>query len=153
ASQCAREEFGRGIDELRRLGFTPVFDDSVFAREMFTAGSAQLRADAILKAWQDPSIAGLIAVRGGYGSAQLLPLLDREAARRAKKPFIGYSDLTAVLTFLTARCEIVAFHGPMLDGCLARGTQKYDPESFLNAVCRREPVGVLTASRVETIRA
>ena len=36
----------------------------------------------------------LIAVRGGYGSAQVLPLLDPDEMRAAPKPFIGYSDLT-----------------------------------------------------------
>ena len=46
----------------------------------------------------------MIGVRGGYGSAQILPLLDRDAARRARKPFIGYSDLTSMLTFLTIGC-------------------------------------------------
>ena len=73
-----------------------------------------VRAAAIHAAWRDPSIAGVIGVRGGYGSAQLLPLLDRDEAIRACKPFIGYSDLTAMLTFLTLGCQLVAFHGPML---------------------------------------
>ena len=36
-----------------------------------------LRAAAFVRAWSDPSVAALIAVRGGYGSVQLLPLLDR----------------------------------------------------------------------------
>ena len=85
-----------------------------------------MRAAAIRAAWRDPSIAGIIAVRGGYGSAQVLPLLDRDEARRACKPFIGYSDLTALLTFLTLGCELVAFHGPMLAGRLGRGAAGYD---------------------------
>ena len=114
ASNCLREEFDRGIAEIRRLGFEPVYDDSVFARQAFVAGPAAVRAAAIQKAWRDPSIAGIIGVRGGYGSAQLLPLLDPADARRSPKPFIGYSDLTALLLFLTGACEIVSFHGPML---------------------------------------
>src|SRR3954462_12881852 len=101
ASPFAREEFDRGIDEVRRIGFVPVYDDSVFARQRYVAGPPQVRAAAIQAAWADPTIAGLIAVRGGYGSAQVLPLLDRDQARRARKAFIGYSDLTSVLTFLT----------------------------------------------------
>src|SRR5204862_7349145 len=99
-----REEFEAGVAEVRRLGFEPVYDESVFARQRYLAGSAEVRAAAIRKAWQDPTIGALIGVRGGYGSAQVLPLLDREDARRAAKPFIGYSDLTAVLTFLSIGC-------------------------------------------------
>jgi muramoyltetrapeptide carboxypeptidase len=152
ASPFTRAEFDQGIAELHRLGFTPVYDDSVFARRGFVAGSPGVRADAIRQALNDPAIAGIIAVRGGYGSAQLLPLLDRQEWQRARKPFIGYSDLTSLLTFLTIGCELVAFHGPMLTGRLGRGPEGYDRDSFVNALCRREPMGELTTPAVETVR-
>jgi len=80
ASPFTRDEFDSGLHELRRLGFEPVYDDSVFARRRYVAGAPEVRAAAIHAAWRDQSIAGLIAVRGGYGSAQVLPLLDREEA-------------------------------------------------------------------------
>jgi muramoyltetrapeptide carboxypeptidase len=153
ASPFVREEFDRGVDEIRRLGFEPVYDDSVFARQRYVAGSAELRASAIHAAWRDPSIAGIVGARGGYGSAQLLPLLDRDAARSAAKPFIGYSDLTAILTFLNFCCDLVAFHGPMLAGRLGKGEAGYDADSFRRALCRPEPIGELTAPGVESIRA
>jgi muramoyltetrapeptide carboxypeptidase len=152
ASPFTREEFDRGLVEVRRLGFVPVYDDSVFARQGYVAGSAAVRAAAIHAAWRDPSIAGLLGVRGGYGSAQLLPLLDRDAARRACKPFIGYSDLTSMLTYLTLGCECVAFHGPTLAGRLGRGAAGYDEDSFVRTLCRREPPGELAASGLESIR-
>jgi muramoyltetrapeptide carboxypeptidase len=153
ASSFDRAEFDRGVDEIRRLGFVPVYDETVFARQRYVAGSAQLRATALRRAWGDPAIAGVIGVRGGYGSAQLLPLLDRDEARRACKPFIGYSDLTAILTFLTITCGVVAFHGPMLERRLSRGADGYDVESFTNALCRAEPLGELAPAALESIRA
>jgi muramoyltetrapeptide carboxypeptidase len=153
ASPFARDEFDRGIGEVRRLGFEPVFDETVFARaRSYLAGPPQLRADAIRSAWRDPSIDGLIAVRGGYGSAQVLPLLDTGEMRRLPKVFIGYSDVTAVLTFLTTGCGVVAFHGPMLDGRLARGSAGYDERSFIGAVSCRRPLGELSAPGLETVR-
>jgi len=152
ASPFTREEFDRGVDELRRLGFEPVYDDTVFARQRYVAGSPALRASAITTAWRDPSIAGLIGVRGGYGSAQVLPLLDPAEAVRACKPFVGYSDLTAMLTFLTLGCQLVAFHGPMLAGRLGRGAEGYDERSFVSALCRREPMGELAPPGLETVR-
>jgi muramoyltetrapeptide carboxypeptidase len=152
ASPFARDEFDLGVDELRRLGFTPVYDDSVFARQGYVAGSAAVRAEAIHAAWRDPAIAGVIGVRGGYGSAQILPLLDRDEARRACKPFIGYSDLTALLTFLTLGCDVVAFHGPMLAGRLGRGADGYDADSFQRALCRREAMGELAPPGLESVR-
>jgi muramoyltetrapeptide carboxypeptidase len=152
ASPFVREEFDRGVDEIRRLGFEAVYDDSVFARQRYVSGPAAVRAAAIHGAWRDPSVSGLIAVRGGYGSAQVLPLLDRDEARRARKPFIGYSDLTAMLTFLTLGCDVVAFHGPMLAGRLGRGVEGYDAASFMAALCRPEPMGEIAPAGLESIR-
>jgi muramoyltetrapeptide carboxypeptidase len=152
ASAFAREEFDQGLEEIRRIGFVPVYDESVFARQRYVAGAPELRAAAIHDAWRNPSIAGLIGVRGGYGSAQILPLLDRDEARRARKPFIGYSDLTAILTFLTLGCDLVSFHGPTLAGRLGRGAEGYDRDSLLKAVCRHEAMGELAPPGVETIR-
>ena len=68
------------------------------------------------------------------------------------KPFIGYSDLTAILNFLTTTCGVVAFHGPMLAGRLGLGEAGYDRDSFEKALCRDEPLGELAPSGLETIR-
>ncbi len=81
ASTFTREEFDQGLEEIRTIGFVPVYDESVFARRRYVAGAPELRAAAIHDAWRDPSVAGLIGVRGGYGSAQILPLLDRDWRR------------------------------------------------------------------------
>ena len=153
ASPFARGEFDAGVAEVRRLGFEPVYDDSVFARRGYVAGAPEVRAAAIRAAWADPSIAGLIGVRGGYGSVQVLPLLDPDEARRARKALVGYSDLTSLLLFLTAGCGVVSFHGPMLAGRLAAGEGKYDRASLLAAIGGREPMGELAPPALETIRA
>ena len=152
ASPFPRQEFDDGIAEIKRLGFVPSFDDSVFERLPYVAGPPRLRADAIHKALVDPAIAGIIAVRGGFGSAQLLPLLDRSEVSRGRKAFIGYSDITSLLAFVTTGCNLVAFHGPTVAGRLGKGTSAYDRESFMNALCRREPMGELTTTAVETIK-
>jgi muramoyltetrapeptide carboxypeptidase len=152
ASPFTREEFDRGIDEIRRLGFVPVYDDSIFERRRYLAGSPEVRAAAIQAAWRDPAVAGLIGVRGGYGSAQVLPLLNREDARRARKPVIGYSDLTSLLTFVTLGCGVVAFHGPMLAGRLGRGVDGYDRPSFLGAIGGPGALGELCSPNLEVLR-
>lgn len=134
SSPFAREEFDRGVEELRRLGYEPVWDDSVFARDSMVSGSPATRAAAFLKAWFDPSVAALVAVRGGYGSVHLLPLLGADDLRRSPKAFIAYSDNTSLLTWLTTGCGIVAFHGPMLESRLAKGDAGYDRASLVKAL-------------------
>jgi muramoyltetrapeptide carboxypeptidase len=152
ASPFDRADFDRGVAEIKSLGFEPIYDESVFARRAYVSGPPELRADAIRAVWRDDSIAGLIAARGGYGSAQVLPLLDCDEARRACKPFIGYSDITSLLMFLTLGCGMVSFHGPMIDRRLSRGAAGYDRASFLRALSSADPVGELSAPTVETVR-
>ncbi|HTM23832.1 MAG TPA: LD-carboxypeptidase [Vicinamibacterales bacterium] len=152
ASSFARDAFDAGVAELRRLGFEPVYDESVFARERFTAGAAALRASAFRRAWTDPSIAALMAVRGGYGSVHLLPQLDAAEIQRTPKAFIGYSDNTSILTWLTGRCGTVAFHGPMIDGRLAKGESAYDRDSFTRVLTRALPPGAITHPQVVALR-
>ena len=152
ASAFARAEFDAGLAELRRLGYEPVYDESVFARARYTAGDAALRAAAFRNAWADDSVAALIAVRGGYGSVQLLPLLDRAEIRRSPKAFIGYSDNTSLLSWLTGGCAIVSFHGPMIEGRLARGESAYDLDSFLRVLTQPAAAGAMTHPQVEVLR-
>ena len=152
ASPFGRASFDAGIAELERLGYEPIYDESVFARQRYTAGDAETRAAAFRRAWLDPSIAALIAVRGGYGSVQLLPLLDAEEIRRTPKAFIGYSDNTSLLAWLTGQCGLTAFHGPMLDGRLAKGESAYDLDTFSRVLTRAEPAGRITHPQVETLR-
>ena len=86
ASPFDREQFEAGLGELRTLGFEPVYEDSVFARARYVAGAAGQRAAALHRAWSDPSIAAIVAERGGYGCIQLLPFLDpRSEERRVGK--------------------------------------------------------------------
>lgn len=150
ASPFDRDLFELGIDELRDLGFEPVFDESVFARRGYVAGSAADRAAALRAAWRDPDIAGIFAARGGYGSAQLLPLLDAREATEARKPLVGCSDLTALLVYLAMCCGSVSFHGPMLVN-LAQREDGYDRGSLLGAVTRATPLGELRPEGVEAL--
>jgi muramoyltetrapeptide carboxypeptidase len=151
ASPFVREEFDKGIAELRQLGFDPVFEESVFAQHGgYLSGEGSVRANAFLEAWRDPSIRALIAVRGGYGSAHLLPYLEKHDLRQSPKAFIGYSDLTTVLAYLTTGCGIVSFHGPMLDRRLGRGIDAYDRDTFVRSLTSTEPLGELMAPALET---
>jgi muramoyltetrapeptide carboxypeptidase len=153
ASPFAREQFESGIAELRTLGFEPVYEPSVFDRKGgYLAGSPETRAAAFHRAWVDPDIAALVAVRGGFGSVHVLPLLDPGMFAGPPKPFIGYSDTTSILAWLTQRYEMTSFHGPMLEGRLARGEAGYDRDTFRRCLCRTEPAGEISHPQIEVLR-
>ncbi len=151
ASSFPAEELAAGVAELARLGFEAVYDESVFAKDRFVAGAADVRARAIQQAWADPSIAALIAMRGGYGSAQLLPLLDPVLLRSARKALVGYSDITALLSFYQLN-GLTAIHGPMIDRRLSRGTSAYDEDSFRRVLMSAEPAGEFRPAALEVLR-
>ena len=134
ASPFSREAFERGVAEIERLGYEPVYDESVFERAMFTSGSEIVRAEAFTRAWMDPRVAALMAVRGGYGSVQLLPFLNASGMRESPKLFVGYSDNTSLLSWLTCQCGVTALHGPMIEGGLARGAEGYDQRSLVQSI-------------------
>lgn len=151
ASPFEREVFDRGVEEVRALGFTPVFGPSVFERRAYVAGPAETRAAAFAAAWRDPSIAGLFAVRGGYGSAQLLPRLAAGDVRAGRKVLLGSSDVTALLSYVTTHCGLVAFHGPMLMH-LAAGAAGYDRASLQGQLTGPRPYGELAADALEALK-
>ena len=150
ASSFPAEEVQAGVTELARLGLEAVYDQSVFDKDRFVAGSVETRVRAIMNAWEDPSIAALIAIRGGYGSAQLLPFLDPDILIEARKALIGYSDITAILS-LYQRNGLVAIHGPMIDRRISKGPAAYDEDSFRRVMMSGEPAGDFTPSQLETL--
>jgi muramoyltetrapeptide carboxypeptidase len=151
ASPFDRESFDAGVREIEALGFRPVWRDDVFDRRAYVAGEARTRAAALTDAWQDAAVAGLIAVRGGYGSVQVLPHLDPAVFQPHAKVVVGYSDITSLLTWLVGTCGVVAFHGPTVAGRLGDGAAAYDRASLLAAVTRTEPMGEMSMATLETL--
>ena len=151
ASPFPRDEFEAGVAEVRALGFVTVIDPCVFDRRGYVAGDARSRAQALMSAWQDPAIAAVLTARGGYGSVELLPYLSIETLRQSPKVLVGYSDITALLSFLTTRCRVTAVHGPTLTGRLSGGPAAYDRASFLAALTTASAVGTLPAPGLECI--
>ncbi len=155
ASPFSRESFDKGVVELTRLGFEPVYDEAVFARAGYVSGAPQLRAASWMRAWTDPDVAALMAVRGGYGSVQLLPFLDAYRERLEPKLFIGYSDMTTLLSWLTCQVGMTAIHGPMLDWRIDRGAEGYDERSLMKILTGKgaglelRPVGLSTVKEGE----
>jgi muramoyltetrapeptide carboxypeptidase len=152
ASPFDVSDFESGIAELRALGFEPRWHDDVFARRRYVAGTPALRAGDFGRAWQRPDVAAVFGARGGYGSAQILSSLNPGTIRETPRAFVGYSDLTTVLTWLVCHCGVVAFHGPTVTGRLGRGESAYDRASLLGALTGLAPMGEVDLPGAEVLR-
>lgn len=115
------EQLRAGVQALERAGFAVELSENILERNGYLAGDHERRARTLQAFFEREDIAAILSARGGFGSIQLLPLLDADVIRRRPKIFIGYSDVSILLNWLLQRCDMVAFHGPMVAMELARG--------------------------------
>ena len=121
--------------DFEALGFRVKVGRRVLDREGFLAGTDEARAEDFMAVVTDPEVDAVVAMRGGWGAARILPLLDFEAIEAHPKPIVGYSDITSLLVAITARTGLVTFHGPVGISTW-RGTTR---ESFVRTLVDGEP--------------
>ncbi len=114
ASYFVRQDFDAGCDALRNMGYKVIFDQSIFDRDLYFAGSAERRARELESMFTRDDVDAIVCARGGYGANYLLPLLDAKKVAAHPKPFVGYSDITSLMTYLYDSIGLVTFHGPMV---------------------------------------
>ncbi|HVS74292.1 MAG TPA: LD-carboxypeptidase [Candidatus Acidoferrales bacterium] len=135
ASPADAEKTAKGLQELGRLGFLTA-DCVPAAPEAYFSSSGMERRKEFLRAVADPSLAGLIALRGGYGSAYLLDE-PFPAGLRKPKCLVGYSDMTSLQIVLWQQFRWITFYGPMVAAGFHASAGRpggYDEASFLRAV-------------------
>ena len=108
------QTFLRGTRILEAKGFEVFVPQGLLEANGYLAGSDEHRAEFVNQLFADKSIDAIVCARGGYGSLRILHLLDYDAVAKNPKIFIGFSDITALLTVLYDRCGLVTFHGPVL---------------------------------------
>lgn len=143
------------IAAVKALGLEPVvYPTCCHANRYgnFAADDAQ-RAKDVQDAFADPSIQGILCIRGGYGAGRLLPLINWRDVARHPKVFCGYSDVTALHIVLNQDCRMVTYQTPM------PSTEYYESvDEFTMTYLRRALFGALTGpmpmgQTVETLQA
>ena len=121
ASKPKAERVELGLAALRSLGYTPQSAEHILTRgPLGFAGTPEMRLSDLHHAFADDQVRAILSTRGGYGSNYLLDGLDLDLIAESVKPFIGYSDLTAIHLWLLDQIGLPAFHGPMLSADFAR---------------------------------
>ena len=110
-----RECLQAGVDSLQKLGFETVLGSGIEDRLGYLAGTDERRAAELTTFIEDPEVAAVVCARGGYGSVRILERLDAARFRRARKPLVGYSDITTLLLWQQRCAGLMGLHGPMLE--------------------------------------
>ena len=97
---------------IRAMGLVPKPAPNILSRHGYLAGTDEARGRAINAMFADPEVRAIFAVRGGWGSARVLPHLDFDLIRANPKLLIGFSDITALHLALAARTDCPTIHGP-----------------------------------------
>ena len=132
SSPFNKERFYQGINVLESMGFRTYIPDDLFLKKGHLAGSDIHRAALVNRLVADKKIKAIICARGGFGSIKILPLLDFESVQKNPKIFIGFSDITTLLSVLYIKCGLVTFHGPVVTS-LSDATHR-TKESMLSAL-------------------
>jgi muramoyltetrapeptide carboxypeptidase len=116
---------------------------------LYFAGTPEMRLRDMHHAFADDEVRAIFSTRGGYGSNYLLESLDLDLIAESGKPFIGYSDLTAVQLWLLDQIQLPAFHGPMVSADFARDDGVHLPS--LHAALRGQTYSVGAAEGMRTL--
>jgi muramoyltetrapeptide carboxypeptidase len=111
-----RSEVLRGVEWWERKGYSVKLGAGVYERDGWVAGSPQQRATDIMAMFEDDDVDVVQCLQGGYGAAQTIPHLDFDAIAAHPKPFVGFSDITALHTAIHHHTGMVTFYGPGLAG-------------------------------------
>ena len=127
----SRSDVLRSIEWWESRGFRVKLAEHVLARDDFVAGDARDRAADLQGLFADPEVDVVQCLQGGYGSAQVIPHLDFDAIAASPKPFVGFSDITALHVAIRQRTGLATFYGNGLLGMGDRETSAFSRERLL----------------------
>jgi muramoyltetrapeptide carboxypeptidase len=111
ASYYKEESFQNGCTWLTSLGYTLLYAPHHQARYLYNSGTVKQRVSDLLWALNHPEVDLIWCIRGGYGSVELLPYLEQ---LDINKPILGFSDITALFSYLWNQKNLNGFHAPVL---------------------------------------
>lgn len=147
-SDCDKTGILQGFAD---MGVEAAFAPHAFDADRFLAGTDQNRASDVMNAFLNPDVDIVCALRGGYGSARLLELLDFEKIKKHAKPFFGFSDTTALQLGLWTKCGLISYTGFMA-GFLVRDNAKVMKKAFV-ALLDKKPIVVKKLKKMAPGRA
>ncbi len=112
AGPLSEERLQKALSNVAELGYRTWEGAALRRRTGYLAGEDAERLQDLHWAFSDPEVDAIWCARGGYGATRLLPQVDFRLIARNPKPFIGYSDITALHLAIGQRTGLITFHAP-----------------------------------------
>lgn len=112
-SYISESELQESVKNLSDLGFQVTFTERLTLQNGYFSGTDSQRAEDLMEMFERDDVDAIMCVRGGYGCARILPLLDYNIIKKNPKILIGYSDVTALLYGIFKKTGLITFHGPV----------------------------------------
>lgn len=97
---------------LRSMGFNVRIGKNVSLKYGYFSAPDKERAEEFMDLISDKEVKAIFTIRGGWGCARILDLIDFNLIRENPKIIMGFSDITTLLNAITSRTGLVTFHGP-----------------------------------------
>ena len=134
------DEIASALRTAEYFGLKVKMGANVRKRAGYLGGTIAERAADVNAMFADRDVKAVFAIRGGYGSAQILPALDFDLIAKNPKIFQGYSDITAMHLAIHQKTGLVTFHGPVM----LSGFTGYTIEHFRRALFETKPLGTVS---------
>ncbi|HTF06261.1 MAG TPA: LD-carboxypeptidase [Bacteroidia bacterium] len=131
------------------MGFRVKVGETAKTKTGYLAGDDEFRAKEFMAFISDKEVKAIIALRGGWGCARMLPFIDMTMIPDNPKIISGFSDITTLLLALYAKIGLVTFHGPVGNSTWEGATT----ENFLSVVQDAELPFRMTNPQVQVIHA
>ncbi len=145
------EKLEKGIKVLREWGVEIEEAPHLRKARGYLAGSDQERIADLHNFFEDKSIDAIWSACGGYGTPRLLQMLDYNLIKKNPKPFIGYSDITALHLAFNRYSNLITFHGPMIATELGDNPDEITIESIKKMLFSNYKIDILKEFNLEEL--
>lgn len=134
----SEEKLNRTIRNLKKFGLIPFYTDKLKSKRGYLAGTDKERLQELHEMFSDKNIKAILCVRGGYGATRLLDQIDYKLIKNNPKPFVGFSDITALLSAFYKYANLPSFHGIVGASLFSDYTQKCFRDILMNSEIKIE---------------
>ena len=152
ASSFDPNNFARGVEKLKSLGYKVKYERCMFSRYWSKDGQDRKRAEQINRMFADKEVKAIFCAKAGYGSMDIIPFINKDIIRENPKIFVGYSDITALLLYLQKVGKMVVFHGPVISNEIHEGMSELTLDYLLSAITKHTSLGKLSFPTLKVIK-